>query len=197
LSTIAQIGPLVQGGLRREYALLLHIIGGALGGIVVGSVLCLGGLTLRTALQLDMPGVLTTALPVLAIWAIVVDLRVFPLPAISPARQTTRGWVCALGPFGAALAWGIDLGLMVTTRINYQAYLVILAFAFLSGNLPASILATGTYGLARAIGVAGIVEFRGVEWTAASCDLINSKQHAIRSAAIVWCSLVAAFLAFV
>ncbi len=66
-------------------------------------------------------------------------------------RQTPRNWQCVLGVPGATFAWGADLALAVTTRISYQALLVVPIAALLAPDFGASIGVMATFGLTRAL----------------------------------------------
>ena len=86
------------------------------------------------------------------------DLGLVSLPKVGGMHRQTPGyWPCALGTDAAAFAWGLDLGLGVTTLAAYQAAVAIPVVAFLSGDLGIAVLFTAVYGAARAAAVGAVV----------------------------------------
>jgi hypothetical protein len=173
-----------------------HVFGGGLGGLIIGVLLAVVGLAIRELAHTEMPGFGLIALPTLAVLTGLVDLKVLRMHAISPTRQTAGGWTCAFGPLAGIFAWGVDLGLIVTTRISYQITFVVIAFALFSGNLGYSVLATMGFGVSRALATA-IFALRAGDHLREQCDLINDQQLLMRrvagaaalgAAAILYCA---------
>ena len=158
--------------------------------------MALVGLGIRQLTHAEMPGFGLLSLPTLAALTALIDLKVIRTAAISPSRQTDGGWTCAFGPLTGIFAWGVDLGLIVTTRISYQIVFVVIAFAVFSGSLGYSVLATTAYGVTRAL-TAVIFAIRAGGHLREQCDLINDQQLMMRriagaaalgAAAILYCA---------
>jgi hypothetical protein len=137
------------GGFNRKTTLAIHILGGTVGGALVGALLGSVGVVLASLWPLGHTLAVLAALPLLCLYVGIADLGLVRQLRLTPARQTTRAWQCSLGPKGACLAWGADLGTAITTRAPYQGALVIPAFALLSGSLPLAVAVMALYGLTR------------------------------------------------
>lgn len=170
---IGKIGPLVQGAPNRTPALAaLHILGGALGGATMGVALGFVGVILRATLPGPAAATLALGLPLVLLYAGLVDLRLLRFSLPTTGRQTPSEWTCTLGPLGAIFGWGYDLGLGLTTSIYYRATLVLPAYALLAGNLPAAIAPMILFGGARAGAVIiAVAASRGQ--AAATCDRVT------------------------
>ncbi len=173
---IGQIGPSVRAG--STTSLLLNAAGSVAGGLCSGVVLCLIGL-LATGLA-GTAGDRERAFIVSGVLCAgsAVDMGLRGRPNLGPSRQTPIGWACSLGREGAALAWGFDLGMAVTTRLPFFSLLGVCAFALLSGSTLLSALALGAYGAGRAASTAAVVASSADH--GASCTLIGSRSTQIR-----------------
>jgi hypothetical protein len=176
---VAQIGPLVQVG-RRRTALALHLLGGATGGALIGLVLGFAGLLLRAALGDTLDAVFAVAVPAALAYAASVDLGLLPIRQLTWERQTPGSWPCSLGHYPGIFAWGLDLGLGLTTRIPYQSLLVLPLAALLAGNLPTAVAITTVYGVSRAFAVVAAVSAGGDDFPA-TCDVIQKRVFSLKS----------------
>lgn len=192
---VAQIGPLVQVG-RRRTALAIHVLGGVVGGALAGVLLGFLGLLLRAALGDTLDTVFLIVVPAALAYAAAVDLGILPVPQITSERQTPSSWPCSLGHYPGIFAWGVDLGLGVTTRIPYQSLLVLPLAALLSGNLAASVAIMAAYGFARALAVVVTVEAARGDFTGA-CDAIQARvvslKRVVGAAALVFAAVIVIF----
>jgi hypothetical protein len=175
---VGQIGPLVQVG-RRRTALALHVLGGATGGALIGVVLGLCGLLLRAALGDALDTVFAIVVPAALVYAASVDLGLLRVASLTSDRQTPGSWPCSLGHYPGIFAWGLDLGLGVTTRIPYQSLLVLPLAALLSGSLGASVAITTVYGASRALAVVVAVSAGG-DFPVA-CDAIQRRVLSLKA----------------
>ncbi|HEY6151725.1 MAG TPA: hypothetical protein VIW19_14480 [Gaiellaceae bacterium] len=176
---VGQIGPLVQVG-RRRTALALHLLGGATGGALIGLVLGFAGLLLRAALGDTLDAVFAVAVPAALAYAASVDLGLLPIRQLTWERQTPGSWPCSLGHYPGIFAWGLDLGLGLTTRIPYQSLLVLPLAALLAGNLPTAVAITTVYGVSRAFAVVAAVSAGGDDFPA-TCDVIQKRVFSLKS----------------
>lgn len=87
-----------------------------------------------------------------------------------------------LGARGGMLAWGIDLGLGLTTRLPYQGVAVLLLFALLSGNLITSTLIMLLYGICRGVAVALAIVWSGEDHSDA-CRVLSGARSRLSQAA--------------
>jgi hypothetical protein len=176
---VGQIGPLVQVG-RRRTALALHLLGGATGGALIGLVLGFAGLLLRAALGDTLDTVFAVAVPASLAYAASVDLDLLPVRQLTWERQTPGSWPCSLGHHPGIFAWGLDLGLGLTTRIPYQSLLVLPLAALLAGDLAAAVAITTVYGVSRAFAVVAAVSAGGDDFPA-TCDVIQKRVFSLKS----------------
>jgi hypothetical protein len=192
---VAQIGPLVQVG-RRKTALAVHVLGGVVGGALIGLLLGFCGLVLRAVLGDTLETVFLVVVPAALVYAAAVDLGALPVPQITSERQTPSSWPCSLGHYPGIFAWGVDLGLGVTTRIPYQSLLVLPLAAVLTGNLAAAVAIMAAYGAARALAVVIAVEAARGDFTGA-CDAIQARvvslKRVVGAAALVFAAVIVIF----
>src|SRR6184192_3446106 len=175
---VGQIGPLVQVG-RRRTALALHVLGGATGGALIGILLGLGGLLLRTGLGDTLDTVFVVVVPAALVYAASVDLGLLRVSPVTTQRQTPGSWPCSLGQYPGIFSWGFDLGLGVTTRIPYQSLLVLPIAALLAGDLAAAVAIMAVYGASRALAVAATISAAGSDYPAA-CDAIQTRVQPLK-----------------
>jgi hypothetical protein len=189
---VAQIGPLVQVG-KRKTALALHVLGGAIGGCVIGVLLGFGGLLLRAALGDSLDTIFAVVVPAALLYAASVDLGLLPVRPLTSERQTPSSWPGSLGHYPGIFAWGLDLGLGVTTRIPHQSLLVLPLAALLSGNLGTAVAIMGTYGASRALAVVIAVSAARGDFVAA-CDVIQTRLLSLKRAVGVAALVLAAVI---
>src|SRR5688572_13595119 len=170
---VGQIGPLVQVG-RKKTALALHVLGGLTGGVALGVLLGFGGLLLRAALGDALNTVFVVVVTAALLYAAAVDLGVLRVRPITWQRQTPGSWPCSMGHYPGIFAWGVDLGIGVTTRIPYQSLLVLPIAALFAGDLATAVAITGVYGASRALAVVAAVATAGDDF-AAACDAIQAR----------------------
>ena len=189
---VGQIGPLVQVG-RRRTALALHVLGGVAGGAAIGVLLGFAGLLLRAAVGDALDTVFLVAVPAALVYAASVDLGLLPVPEITSERQTPSSWPCSLGHYPGIFAWGLDLGLGISTRIPYQSLLVVPLAALLVGDLGKAVAITAAYGAARALAVVVAVSTAGDDF-AAACDAIQGRLFSLKRAVGVGALVLAAVI---
>lgn len=149
---IGQIGPLVQGGESRTRIALSHLAGGLVGGAAAG--VALGFIATALALIVGENAwrlLALVALSVALLLAGLADTRLLPFELLrNRNRQTPKSWRCVLGNPGASFAWAADLALAVTTRISYQALLIIPLASLLAPGFAGSVAIMATFGVTRA-----------------------------------------------
>lgn len=69
-------------------------------------------------------------------------------------RQTSKRWRIRHGPIKAAFLWGADLGLGITTRVNFVSYWLLLAAGFACANPTSGMILMSGYGIGRVIELA-------------------------------------------
>jgi hypothetical protein len=167
---ISRIGPLVQVGAKTK-TLALHLAGGAVGGTVAGVFIGFLGTVVAYATGGASQDALKILVPAALVYLGAIDLGVRRLPAVFTSRQTPSYWSCAFGESSASFMWGVDLGLLVTTRIPYQVALVLPLAALLCGNVAVAVVLMGAYGFVKAaVVVLAIVRADGR--FAQTCDVI-------------------------
>jgi hypothetical protein len=148
---LASITPLGERGRHSHYAItvIAFLVAGVSAGAALGAVL--GGLGGLGGLALGSTGVAPrlTALAIVLVAALALDLRSGPVPG--PRRQVNerwldeyRGWVYGAG-FGAQL--GIGVSTVVTSAATYAALLA----ALLGGSAALGALVLGLYGAIRGL----------------------------------------------
>lgn len=181
---IAQIGPLVQAGRHTRKLLIGHIVGGAVGGALTGVGVGIAGVALG-----EVGGANIFATPLCASLGIagLIDLQLIRFtPPI--ARQTPRGWTCALGKGPGVFAWGVDLGLGVATRLPAMTFVSLLIATAMTGSFPVAVGIMALFGFVRAAIVVLIVLGSSSRWADASAALASrasSVRHATGVAALL------------
>jgi hypothetical protein len=66
--------------------------------------------------------------------AVVREGGLLPLPLLQIRRQTQGWWAKVFGSRVAAILWGLDLGLVFTTWLNFSGAWVLAVVTFLSGK---------------------------------------------------------------
>jgi hypothetical protein len=146
---VGQIGPLVQEG-KRFRIVTSHVAGGLVGGLTIGIVIGLVAAILDAVAALPRVVVLVGLCGALLI-AAATDARLIRIPYVWTVRQTPRTWGCSFGSTPAVFAWGLDLGLVFTTRLTSFAVLVLPVYAVLSGSFIAAVGIFAAFGVTRAV----------------------------------------------
>lgn len=147
---ISKISSFVQGS---KSASLLHVLGGTVSSVILG--LLIGIFASITQLLSDTQSLfLLLALAAMLLVAGLADLGFINIPLLNVERQTPGSWPCSLGQRPAAFAWGLDLGLGVSTRVAYVSIYAIPVAAALSGGVLAAMAVMGAFGLGRTVAVA-------------------------------------------
>lgn len=128
---------------RILYVGLIHVMGAAFGGAIVGIVLgVFGSLLLHSSWQ-------SVIIAVTAIFAFLQQLTRHPR-TLGLHRQVPRMWARTLPPIPRFFLWGILLGSGVAIVIPYSAFLLVLATQLTSGIILGS-LSGAIFGSTRAI----------------------------------------------
>ena len=69
-------------------------------------------------------------------------------------RQTRKAWRIRHGPISAAFMWGMDLGLGLSTRINFVSYSILASGCFLIADPAHGAIIISGYGLGRTLVIA-------------------------------------------
>jgi hypothetical protein len=120
-------------GRRREWLQVASgfTLSGVAASLAVGALI--GGLGEFMLLdQIPVAAALTIAL--LAVVALAQELGVVSIPLPQPRRQTREAWGKLYSRQIAAMLWGFDLGLIVTTWFTFSGTAVVLALALASGS---------------------------------------------------------------
>ncbi|SRR5579875_192239 len=129
-----------RGEKRRFLYALIHLVCASLGGALAG--LMLG------AIGLAMPAVLRLAL-MSAAMAFAMYLAIWPVRRGSGLRrQVPRRLRERVHPFLTYALWGAELGSGLSTLIPYSAFLFLVAFELISGDLLGAI-AGACFGVSR------------------------------------------------
>jgi hypothetical protein len=185
---------LVQGG-KKNGILALHLAGGVLGGSMVGFFLGLVGMLFANAVHPVPVAVEATILGAALAIGGVSDAGLLRLRKVTPRRQTPGSWPCSFGNYPAGFAWGFDLGALVTTRIPYQATLVLPIASVVSGSVPFAVGAMGAYGLARALAVALAVIGAGEADIGEACSVLGRRAQTL-SRVVGWIAVSVSATAF-
>jgi hypothetical protein len=164
---IAQIGPLVQAGGKTGRLLVAHAIGGALGGTLLGVT---AGIAAVGAQHLGDERLSVAALSAVLLLVGLADLQLIRI-ALPLTRQTPRGWTCSFGVAPGVFAWGVDLGLGLTTRLPALSFLALPLSAIAVGSFSLAVLILAIYGFARATIVTAAVALSRDRWVVVSATL--------------------------
>jgi hypothetical protein len=142
------LASLGEGRQHRQIGLVtsaVHVVGGALGGMLAGASVWLAMSAVRTL----VPQAGKTALLVAAVVAAVaVDLGV--VNARIPGRQVPATWRARYGMPRSYLGYGATLGAGVATYVNYAVVLVVFGVLGLFLPLGAAAVGGAAFGSARA-----------------------------------------------
>jgi hypothetical protein len=145
--------PLVQGGRKSDQyrlALVAHTVAAAGAGAASGVLLALLGSAVVHDAAADGSA---AAVGVVGIALSLAQLRGGRLRGMQVPRQTSKQWRERLGPVGAPIAWGLDLGSGLTTFVPFGSYWVLPLAAVFRANLGYGALLLGLFGLGRALTV--------------------------------------------
>jgi hypothetical protein len=151
---VSQIGRFVKAQVTSPVVLIAHLLGGAGGGAAIGICLGFAGLVLDTFAHAVLHQMLVVGLPLLMVFAGLVDLQLVPIRPYTTKRQTPKSWACTLGNVPASAAWGADLGLLFATRVCAQTAWILPLYALLSGSFWTSVLVMAAFGISRSGSVA-------------------------------------------
>jgi cytochrome c biogenesis protein CcdA len=182
---------------KRKHWLKLtwaYSLGGAASSAVVG--VALGGLGALIISRDD--GYLVAALVAAACIA---RESLFPeLWIPQPRRQTSERWAKTYSPTSAALLWGLDIGLTVTTWFTFSGALLVLTLAFLSASAGGGAAIVLAYWIGRALSVwaAPFLAASAVRVPEALDALNASRRHAqlMHVLALITCLVALAALSF-
>jgi hypothetical protein len=146
------------GGRRRSWLanVAAYTLGGAATSALVGLGLGAIGLLLLPG-SLRLAGLLAAFAVALLAAARELGLVSFRLP--QRARSTRDWWSTGLGPVPSALLWGLDLGLLFTTRFTFAGiwFLVFLGVAVRSPLLAATLFLAYWAGRAASVWIAPLL----------------------------------------
>jgi hypothetical protein len=182
----------VAGGRRRWIGnATAYTFAGTLTSVLVGGGLAgLGALLLPT--RLGLPGTLVALAVALVAMARESGLVAVPLPQIR--RQTEGLWVKSFGDRAAAILWGLDLGLVFTTWLNFSGAWLLAVVAFLSGEPLFGAALFLAYWLGRTlpvwIGPLLMTSAKDTHWLLESLDQQRRLFRSVQLAGLVWAVLV-------
>jgi hypothetical protein len=133
-----------------------YTLAGGMASVFVGSALStLGGalLLLLPALRVEAGRLGVWIAIAIATVAIAREARWISLPLPQLRRQTKQVWAILFPRTVAATLWGLDLGLIFTTRLTFSGVWLLAAVAFLNGEPVFGATLFGLYWLGRALSV--------------------------------------------
>lgn len=122
---------------------LVHVLGAALGGAIIGGALGWLGTLVGAAAWPWRPAIIAVV-AAYALWHAMGRGR----PKLGLQRQVPRQWARVLSPDLCYFVWGVLLGSGVATLIPYSAFLVVLATQFTAGT-TLGIVSGVAYGAVR------------------------------------------------
>lgn len=148
---VSTISPLVKVAPSRWLTgIILFSAGSVVAGLAMGALIgSLGSLVAPI-----MPeGLGLVLLGAVALIVALIDGGAVRLTVPTPVRSVPQSWWRELGPAGGSLAYGLVLGLGVTTFIPFASFYLILLGAFLVGPVGGAAIGA-VYGVGRALPVA-------------------------------------------
>ncbi len=136
-----------QQRLKALAAMGVYTLSGGLSSAVLGALLGLVGWTL---LPDSFGPAAAVTIMLVAVAAALRDTGRISFPIPGSPRQTNVMWVRTLGPILAAVLWGMDLGLVVTTRVTFAGTWIVLALAAASRSPTIGALVLSLYWTPRA-----------------------------------------------
>jgi hypothetical protein len=193
LGALAPLGKVAGKKASWLAQVALYTLAGAASSLFVGG-------TLGAAGALLVPGLArTVGVPAVLGLALVATTRElgwvrFPLP--QPRRQTKDIWGKIFSPPVAATLWGLDLGLLVTTRLTFSGtwLLILLPLLMQDAMLGALLLLAYWLGRALVIWIAPLL-FEDASSTPRVLEEINDHYRLFQLVHVVGLGLVIAFLA--
>lgn len=155
-----------------------YTLAGAVTSVLVGSSIALAGATALPD-HVGLPGVFLAMALSLVVLARELDLVAVPLPQIR--RQTEGMWAKAFGFRVAAILWGLDLGLIFTTWLNFAGAWVLALVAFLGGKpaLGAELFAAYWSGRALSVWIAPLLMRSAID-TPRLLATLHQQRHLFR-----------------
>ncbi len=147
---IGTITPLVQEA-RSNVAVrvLLHLVGTALGGVLLGCMLAVIG----TAFGPLPSSWVLAALVAVGSLAVLWQLGLIRMPLPEHRWSVPRGIWLQWDRRAASLLYGLAMGFGLLTHIRFASFHVLVVWIVLSADLGLAVLVAGTYGFARGLGV--------------------------------------------
>lgn len=150
---VGTIVPVVYGhGARKRLTpVVVHVAGAVTGGAVVGTVLGYLGSVTPGLSEGDPAG--ASAIGITGTMALVLapkEAALLRVPVPQLHRQVTQRWRRRTKPWVTALAYGMELGLGVTTFVPTATFYVLLTACYLSSNAGFAAVVMATFGAARA-----------------------------------------------
>jgi hypothetical protein len=140
------LSPLVRGGGAKGKALIAVFAASLIAtAAAVGAVLGLVGQPLSQRVEI-LP-----ALGAVALFGLLMELKIVPLRAPYRHWQVPRDWPRKFGPLGGYALWGSTLGLGLVSYIPFVSYHVFLVGMLLSGGPAAGAVFGVLYGVGRAL----------------------------------------------
>lgn len=148
---ITTISPLVQvGPAHWRKSAFLHVTGSSVGGMTIFGVLGVLGHFLFNGVYPPARWAIACLITLLLVCHDF-GLLTVPLPRIY--RSVPQSWWTRFGPNRAAFAYGLILGIGITTFIPFMAFYAILVWALLMANPEYGLIIGFSYGLARSLPV--------------------------------------------
>jgi hypothetical protein len=155
-----------------------------------------GGLAGLGALLLPGPVGLPGMLAALAValLAIARESGLVAIPLPQAGRQTQGLWVKQWGDRAAAILWGLDIGLVFTTWLNFSGAWLLATVAFLSGEPFFGAALFVAYWLGRTLpvwtGPLLMTSARDTHWLLESLDQQRRLFRSVQLAGLAWSVLV-------
>jgi hypothetical protein len=169
-----------------------YSLAGAVASTAVGAALgAVGSAALpQDAWRFGLPVAVT-----LAVVAVAWDLGWIRSPLLQPRRQTRDVWAGSYGRLIAAILWGFDLGLVVTTRFTFAGVWVLVLSAVLVRDPLLGSALFFSYWLGRVGSVwIGPLLLEDATRTPYLLDEINGRYRSFRSVSFLGVGLLVTFL---
>ena len=147
---LSSITPFGERGRGNTWGVTVgwFVVGAALGGAAIGTLLGAVGQALAGVLPLRAR---LAAMVALAVTALVVDLSRRPGLLPSWRRQVDERWIDQYRPWVYGAGFGAQLGAGVLTIVSSASTYLVLALAVLSGSVAAGAALAATFGLVRGL----------------------------------------------
>lgn len=147
---MAPLGKVAGGRKRWIVDTTAYNLAGGVASAAIGS--ALGQLGDMFALELSGRRGLLIVLAV-AVFALARELGVLPLPLPQSRRQTRDTWARMFPSTVAAALWGLDVGLVFTTRLTFAGVWLLVVVAILASSPAFGATLFATYWLGRSLSV--------------------------------------------